>query len=316
MKVSKVAEGNLIEFRANDGSVLNGFLTGSTKSRKCVIYVHGMTGNFYGSSLQFAIANEIRDAGYSLFSVNTRGHDAVSVIKTVRGSVRDRFAAGTDLEKFGECLLDIDAAIAAMKSFRFSEIILAGHSTGCQKIAYYQYRRKSRDVKGLILLAPADDYAIHKKVLGKNFGKAVAFSKSMAKRGLGNDPSPEIPSHFSPNRFLSFADPKNPESRIFNYEGNLREFAGIGVPICAVFGSKEEYAAKPVLQYLRILKARTSSKSYTGVIVDGAGHSFRNHEADLSSFIRMWLTRKNKKIQTHEILELNKKFPLAMLGYS
>lgn len=316
MTVSEIAEGKLIEFMTKDGSILNGFLVGPSRSRKCLIYVHGMTGNFYGSRLQFSIAREIGSAGYSLFSINTRGHDAVSVIKTVKGRVRGRFIAGTETEKFEDSVLDIDAAIASMRKLGFSEIILAGHSTGCQKIAYYQYKRESRCVKGIILLAPADDYAIHKKALGKNFEKTVAFSKLRSKRGLGNNPSPEIPSHFSPNRFLSFADPKKPESRIFNYEGKLNEFASISIPICAVFGSKEEYATKPVLQYLRILKAKTSSASYTGVVVDGTGHSFRNHEADLSGFIRMWLIRKNKKIQTHEILELNKKFPLTTLGYS
>ena len=78
MSESKFIEGRLIEFKAKDGSILNGFLTGPTKSKKCVIYVHGMTGNFYGSNLQFHIAKEISSSGYSLFSINTRGQDAWS----------------------------------------------------------------------------------------------------------------------------------------------------------------------------------------------------------------------------------------------
>ncbi len=316
MSESKFIEGKLIEFKAKDGSTLNGFLTGPTKSKKCIIYVHGMTGNFYGSNLQFHIAKEISSSGYSLFAINTRGHDAVAVIKRIKGSSRDRFVAGTDLEKFEDSLLDIDAAIMAMKNLKFSEIILAGHSTGCQKVAYYQYKKKSKEVKGIILLAPADDYAIQKKVLGKRFDQTVAFSRKMAKDGRGNEPNPKIPSHFSPNRFLSLTDPRRPESRIFNYDGDLKEFSNINIPICAVFGNKEEYAVKPVLQYLKILKSKTSSMSFTGVIVDGAGHSFRRQETMLSVFIKIWLENKSKKIQTYEILELNKKFPLTMLGYS
>ncbi len=312
----KTPEGRLIEFKAKDGSILNGFLTGPRKSRKCVIYVHGMTGNFYGSNLQFHIAKEISSSGYSLFTINTRGHDAVAVIKRVKGSSRDRFVAGTDLEKFEESVLDIDAAILALKNLKFSEIVLAGHSTGCQKVAYYQYKKKSKEVKGIILLAPADDYAIQKKTLGNRFEHTIAFSRKMAKEGRGNEPNPKIPSHFSPNRFLSLTDPKRPESRIFNYDGDLKEFSSINIPICAAFGSREEYAVKPILQYLKILKSKTSSMSFTGVMVDGAGHSFRKQETMLSVFIRIWLETKNKKIQTYEILELNKKFPLTMLGYS
>ncbi len=317
MKSSDIVQGRLVEFLTDDKVVLNGFLVGRRRSRRCVVYVHGMTGNFYGGKTQFAIAKRIDRLGYSVFSINTRGHDAVSVIKVRKGRKLDRLMAGTDLERFEDSHLDIGGAISRLRKLGFREFVLAGHSTGCQKVTYYQYKTRDRGVKGLLLLAPADDNAIYRKEQGKRFEKVFRLAKEYVRQGKGNEPSKEVPSHYSPRRFLSLVDPKNVESRIFDYEGGMREFSKIKVPICAVFGSKEEYATKPVAQYLNILRNRTSSEDYVGAIIDGANHSFRNHNDVTSDFVAMWLSGLGKKkIPTHEILEINRKFPLASLGYS
>lgn len=312
-----MVSGRLVPFLAKDRSVLNGFLVGPNRSRKCMIYVHGMTGNFYGGTLQFSIAESIAREGFSLFSVNTRGHDAVSVIRRKKGRGGERFMAGTDLERFEDSLLDIDAAIKKLKGLGFRKFILAGHSTGCQKVTYYQYKKRNRSVVGLLLLAPADDYAIQKRDLGRRFDGVVRMSKRLVKEGKGNEPTKLVPSHFSPRRFLSIADLKNAEARIFDYDGPLKEFERIEAPICAVFGKREEYAAKPVLEYLRILGRRTRSLDFVGVVVDGAGHSFRNHNDVLSDFVARWIrSMGRRKVPTREIIELNRRFPLALLGYS
>jgi len=310
-------DGRLIEFRAEDRAVLNGFLVGHRKSDKCMIYVHGMTGNFYGGTLQFSIAESIRKEGFSVFSINTRGHDAVSVIRRGRGRKADRFVAGTQMERFEDSALDIDAAIRKLKELGFRKFVLAGHSTGCQKVTYYQYKKRNRSVIGLLLLAPADDYAIYRTDLGRRFGRTVMFAKKLVRQGKGKEPTKLLPWHFSPRRFLSAADLRNVEGRIFDYDGALREFSSITTPICAVFGKKEEYAAKPVLEYLKILRKKTKSVDFVGVLVDGAGHSFRRHNEVVSDFALRWIrTLSGKKIKMHEIVELHSKFPLALLGYS
>ncbi len=312
-----IIEGRLVEFVAKDKSVLNGFLMGPQNSRTCMIYVHGMTGNFYGGTLQFSIADSIAREGVSLFSINTRGHDLVSMIRKRKSRTDDRFMGGTDLERFEDSFLDIDAAIKKLKELGFREFILAGHSTGCQKVTYYQYKKMGRNVIGLLLLAPVDDYNFHKRELGRKFNDTVKMSKKLVKEGKGNDPTKTIPSHFSPRRFLSIADLKNVEARIFNYDGPLSEFSRINSHICAVFGKKEEYAAKPVLEYLKILRKKTNSIDFTGVVVDGAGHSFRKHNEIVSDFVVRWIrSMGRKKIPMHEIIELNRRFPLASLGYS
>lgn len=310
-------EGRLIEFLTKDKTVLNGFLLGSEKWRTCMIYVHGMTGNFYGGSLQFSIAERIGRRGISLFSMNTRGHDAVSVIRKRKGREIERSVGGTDVERFEDSASDIEAAIIKLKSLGFEEFILAGHSTGCQKVTYYQSGRMDKSVKGILLLAPADDRAIQKKGLGRKFDSTVRRAKTLIRQGRGDDPTGQMPWHFSPKRFLSLVDTKNVEARLFDYDGPMDEFSRINTQICAVFGSKEEYASKPVTKYLKILREKTGSGHFVGVVVDNARHSFRGYEEVVADFVVMWLNSRGKaKVPTHEIIELNSKFPLALLGYS
>jgi pimeloyl-ACP methyl ester carboxylesterase len=317
VKADAGIKGRLIHFVAKDRSVLNGFLVGPRRSRRCMVYVHGMTGNFYGGTLQFRIAESIGRAGFSLFSINTRGHDAVSVIRKQKGRKIDRFMAGTDLERFEDSVLDIDAAVKKLWELGFRQFILAGHSTGCQKVTYYQYKKMSRKIMGILLLAPADDYAIQRKELGKRFDSAVKLCRKLIREGKGNEPSRLVPSHYSPRRFLSVADLKNVEARLFDYGGPLREFSRITAPVCAVFGRKEEYATMPVVQYLRILRKKTGAEGFVGAVVDGAGHSFRNHNEILADFVLRWVrSLDDKKKPMREIVELHPKFPLALLGYS
>ncbi|MDE1822715.1 MAG: alpha/beta fold hydrolase [Candidatus Micrarchaeota archaeon] len=280
-------EGKLLSFLTSDGVRLNGFLFSGGSKRACIINVHGMTGNFYGIR-QMLLAQMLGKRGVSFFSINTRGHDAVSNYRIEDGRKSTRVRAGTNFERFEDCVFDIKAAIGVAERMGFRKIMLCGHSTGCQKIAYYQYKSKDRRVSSLILLGPADDYSIAKRDLGRNFGRVAALSRKMVSRGRGDELDRRIPSGFSAQRFDSTVNQRRIESRIFNYDGKLREFASIRIPILAIFGSKEEFAAKSVGTYLKILGRRTRSANYRPQIIRGADHSFKGHELELAQRIAEW----------------------------
>src|SRR5208282_5778835 len=82
---NRMVNGRLIEFITKDKVLLQGLLLGPSRSKTCVVYIHGMTGNFYGGNLQFSMASDLERIGVSLFSINTRGHDAVSVMRKIKG---------------------------------------------------------------------------------------------------------------------------------------------------------------------------------------------------------------------------------------
>jgi len=59
---------------------------------------------------------------------------------------------------------DISGIINYVKEKGIGEIYLVGHSTGCQKIAYYLSRKNHSQISGAVLIAPMSDYAASLKL--------------------------------------------------------------------------------------------------------------------------------------------------------
>ncbi|MDI6720856.1 MAG: hypothetical protein QMD85_00595, partial [Candidatus Aenigmarchaeota archaeon] len=102
-------------------------------------------------------------------------------------------------------------------------------------------------IKDIIPISPVDDYNAIRMKLGKNYEKIVNLMKGF---------------FISTKRFLSFADPKNVEAMIFNYDSDMDIFKKVRCPILAVFGSREEFAVKPVRKYLDILQKYTMASKF------------------------------------------------------
>ncbi len=274
----------LISFVTSDNIILHGFIARKGRPEACAIYVHGMNGNFYSGKMIEGLAKAFVGSGMGFLSINTRGHDAASMLSMAKGAKKWQMG-GTDLERFEDSVLDIDGAIKAAKTMGFRRFVLIGHSTGCQKATYFQYRKKSGNVAALILLAPADDYGLQAKRHGKRFSATVKQCRRYLRTRRGNEIGGKSTSFFSPRRFLSVADLAYAEARLFNYNGPLSEFGSIKTPICALFGSKEEYALMPVGKYISILEKRSSSRLFAGRVINGAGHSFEGYEAETASSV-------------------------------
>lgn len=232
------------------------------------------------------MARETSNADF--FTMNNRGMSFLTRFE--RKGRKKSTTIGGARERFQDCEKDIKGAIDAMAKAGYRNIILMGHSTGCQKITYYQYKTRDSRVKALVLLGPVDDYNLTRKQLKRNFNKAVKVANHMVKTGKGSEITPEWISRLTARRFLSYADSSRIESRLFNYDSSLKEFSTIVVPVLAVFGSKEEYVStKSVKQCLGLLKERTSSERYDSLIIDGANHGFDGKERELSLAVVKWI---------------------------
>jgi len=288
--------GELIAFKTSDGYELHGFLikgkNKKKKSGKVLISIHGMTGNFYSWPGSRLMAKIFLQNGYDFFKINTRGHDVVSkYYRNIKGK-SESYLGGTAYEKFEDSWKDIAGAVSEMKEKGYKKIILFGHSTGCQKAAYYAYKTNSKDISAVVLMAPADGFNTNKKELGRKFYPTLRLARRLAQRNQKLIPLEDGFNSMSPKRFLSIADLKSVEARLFNYEDNkMKEFSKIKVPICAVFGSNEEYKTKPVRIYLKQLAKVTRSKKFVAVEIKGADHAFKNHEAETAKVVVKWLDK-------------------------
>lgn len=269
------AEGWLVAFPAAGGRkmrMLDGFFRpAARKNAPMLIYVHGMGSNFYRSALKKAFMEAAPALGLGFLSFNNRGAER-----------------GTENERFHTCLHDLDAATAFARRQGYRKLVLVGHSTGCQKIAYWQARRRHTAVAGLVLLAPADDYAVTRRDLGRRFEKKVAWAHKMVACGRGDAPVTGLYERFTAQRFLSLADLHATEANVFRYAGALTHFRRVKCPVLAVFGEQEEFAAIPPQEMLAILRRKTKSRDFDDWLLPGANHSFKGCEAELALAVCRW----------------------------
>jgi pimeloyl-ACP methyl ester carboxylesterase len=290
-------KGELVTFRAADGAVLAGFLCRPKgRSRAAILHLHGLNSAFY-KVLPLKLGARLAEKGITFMSIQQRGSYNEVALSVYKNNKDSRIVAGGSLERFEDCIYDIEGAIGYLKRMGINRIYLQGHSTGCQKSVFYQIRRKDRAVKGLILLAPGDDYSIWKNGIRTVSGGKRKFPRmvALARSKLKSDPTFSMSTRYegvrySARRFLSFADTRNVEARIFNYElPKMREFGRVKVPILAVFGTRDEYLAKPARVCLAILGKNTGSSDFMGVPIKGTNHGFYGKEAEVADLVSGWV---------------------------
>ena len=269
------AEGWLVAFPAAGGRkvrMLDGFFRpAARKNAPMLIYVHGMGSNFYRSALKKAFMEAAPALGLGFLSFNNRGAER-----------------GTENERFRTCLHDLDAATAFARRQGYRKLVFVGHSTGCQKIAYWQARRRHSAVAGLVLLAPADDFAVTRRDLGRRFETKVSWAHKMVACGRGDAPVTGLYERFTARRFLSLADFHATEANVFRYAGALTHFRQVKCPVLAVFGELEEFAAIPPAEMLAILRRKTNSRDFDDWLLPGANHSFKGCETELALAVCHW----------------------------
>lgn len=268
-------DGSLVAFPAAGGRkprILDGFHRAAPKKdAPLLIFVHGMGSNFYRSALKKALLEAAPALGLGILMFNNRGA-----------------GRGTEDEKFGASLPDLDAALEFARRHGYRKLVWVGHSTGCQKIVYWQARRQHPAVAGLVLLAPADDHAVTRRDLGARYEQKVAWARKQVAAGKPDAQVAGLYERFTAARFLSVADPRATEANVFRYDGRLTQFRRVRSPVLAVFGTEEEFAAIPPADMLAILRRKTKSVDYNDWLLPGANHSFKECEPELARTVCEW----------------------------
>ncbi|MBI4141550.1 alpha/beta fold hydrolase [Candidatus Woesearchaeota archaeon] len=283
--------GQLISFEALDKLQLEGLLCRTeTKTKTCVVHVHGMTDNFVGLSIVDSIMQASHANNFAFFTFNNRGMGTITTFPRLKEHLIYR-TIGTSFENFKDSTLDIHAALKVLKKLGYKKFILSGHSTGCQKITYYQLRKQSKAVKGLILLAPADDLNYQKKSIGrKKFKDTLEIARQLVRKGKGKEimPTEAEPSYFSAKRYYELYRTGSIEGNLFNYETNLKHLTKIKVPVLVLFGAYEEYAAMPPRKMLKKLGDKFSHPYSRTVFVKDADHCFCRYEEKVQQNTDKW----------------------------
>jgi pimeloyl-ACP methyl ester carboxylesterase len=276
----------LVRAHTRDGVWLDGFICEPRGRRNvALIWVHGLGSAFAsGQPLIRELTARLNAAGLAYLKLNTRGHDSVT-----RAGGR---LAGAAFERFGDCVHDIRAMITLARQAGYKRVILAGHSTGANKVLHYAARVRDRRVSGLILLGPVADAAAEVKRIGRReLRRRVAVAARIARR----DPHALVPRAFglwSAQRYLSLYRPGGIED-VFHYYrpgGRWTALRRVRLPIAAILGTRDEYLDRPAGEVLEAFARNAiSTRSFAGIVIPGGRHGFQSREAELARAIVGWI---------------------------
>jgi acetyl esterase/lipase len=277
---------SLVRVRTRDGVWLDGVIAEPRVRRNvALVWVHGLGSVFSsGQPLIRALSTRLNAAGIAYLKLNTRGHDTVA-----RGGRR---LAGAALERFGDCVEDIRTAIALAGRAGYARVVLAGHSTGANKVLHYAARVRDRRVIGLILLGPVSDVAAEMKRIGRReLERRVAAAERIARRD-GDALVPRAFGFWSARRYLSLYRPGGIED-VFPYYRPGARWTALGrvrLPIAAIVGSRDEYLDRSAAALIGAFALNaTRARSFTGIVIPRARHGFQGHEGDLARAIGGWI---------------------------
>lgn len=278
----------LVRINSIDGIEMPGILYRPHEdTKKIVIHVHGLNGNFYENRFIDILAKTYTYKNIAFLTFNNRGKDFISEL--IKGD--ETKIIGGCLERFKDCVLDIEGVVNWAKGKKYNEIMLEGHSYGCNKVIYYYTKKKDSDIKKIILLAPCEIPAECKKFLSKEeYEKAKNESTKLVTHNKENElidfsvtTNGKIAAgtyyyDFLPggeNDFIKYSDGINGKSQILN---------NIEIPVLITFGDKDECVLTESMDVVKCYL--TNNIKYCNIkIIEGADHSYKNKENELGKII-------------------------------
>jgi len=277
---------SLVRIATRDGVWLDGVVAEPRRrGRTALIWVHGLGSVFSsGQLLTRELSTRLNAAGIAYFKFNNRGHDVVAG--------RGRHLAGAAFERFGQSVEDIRAMVAFVRKCGYRRVILAGHSTGANKVLHYAARARDRRVGAIVLLGPVSDVAAEAKRLGaRELRRRVAAAERIVRR----DPQGLVPrawGFWSARRYISLYRPGEAADVFTYYRPNARwtAFRSVRQPVAAIIGSRDEYLDRPARDVIEAFRRNAvRARSFTGAVVPRTRHGFQAHERELADLVVRWV---------------------------
>ena len=284
-------------FEATDGVPLSGLLyEPKKKRRRAVIFLHGTGGaSVFSSRRTNLLASEMIARGIAWFSFDNRG------AQIVRRAGRK--LGGMAFERIRDCVFDIDGAVRELWRRGYRELYLAGHSTGANKAALYEFRKPRNRIRAFILLGGGDDTGLMYADLGaRRFRNALVTARTRIHGGDGDRFVTESLSSM-PMSWRSFYDMANPDGdyNVFPFlevirnvrlsrKPRFRHLRAMKKPALIVYGDRDEYCYGDVRACVAVLADAIGPQPNVEIVVmEDADHGFTGKEGELAALMADWL---------------------------
>ena len=259
----------LIDFKAADGVLNNGFLVNSG-SKKVVLATHGMSSNCF-KERERIIAKNLKENGIDFFVYNSRGSELVKYIKKEVNGDTTKLLGGTSFEDPKDGYYDIKGAILKLIDLGYTDIYLQGHSLGSTKVVYTYNRLKKENsellnyIKGIILLSLVNIPRVLKIYLKENYEEKVRYAKEKFENGKDLE-------------LIDFA-------RYHDEEYNFDLLNNIDVPLFMRWGNNNEMIEESADELINKLNQKVNNEFKNISYIDGADHGYSEKEEILAKEI-------------------------------
>lgn len=290
--------GSLVKTITSDGLELMGFWM-DQHSDIAVFHSHGTAGDFYTHKFVEVEGRELAKQKISFLTANNRGHDVFADVRKHAKSGVEWTLVGSALERFEDCVFDIEAWVNFLVSQGVKKIILQGHSLGPNKTIYYQYKKHDPRVIGFVHLSPQNDAGLMKDKLGdKRYEEVNRMIVQKLKEGKGDEMLPKELQELCPISVLSYSGYfteegvanmfayHNPDNPNWNILGSIEE------PQILIYGEKDPYIKPAVARGIEVFGQKVKHKQkFESNIIPNASHSYLGYEDELVSVIVDWIGR-------------------------
>ena len=262
----------LVQLKTADGVKLTGVLRQPhlSKCQAGIVMVHGYSGNFYSSIMEF-LPEALTNRGFCTLAINMRDHDRVP-----------------KKNLFEENRLDIAVAVDEMDRRGFRPIFLYGHSMGSNRVLYYQAETKDPRITGAIITGPPGNlYEWNVRIFGQEAAAGVlGRAQKLKADGKGDEwmlinLGPLGKTLYTANHLVSLRGPQTASDPFKN-------ISRISMPVLIVHGLADRLADHKVAD--RLSRQAGSGVKVKVVKITDAGHGFRDHQQELVDAIYDWLS--------------------------
>jgi len=286
-----------------DGLRLMGIHYEPELKNTCVLFIHGMSGNFIENYFGQILGETLVTAGIGFIYSHNRGYNHVNDIATKEKQENGGFKTvrvGATYERFEDSVFDIEAWVEETKKYGYQKIILMGHSLGCNKVIHHLFKKGSKEITGLILASPPDMVAN-----GEEAGKSKIYDSLLVeakKNVVENNPRKLLSQQLwdwytlSSQTFLDLFEEFGPADNLplMRNPEQFPELASVDIPIFVLIGEFDDIVVRTLEGDLSLIeKKATSTPSFTKKILPKANHCYEGQEKTLANEVLDWIKNKS-----------------------
>ncbi len=248
----------------------------------CVILTNGTGGNIFENKFLRVIGEQLEKSNISYICAHNSGAFHIIDLPSENNN-----RSGLTYELFDNCVEDLQAFVNFAKKQGYKKIILGGHSYGCNKVIYYLYKTKNKDISNYILIAPTDtqERTNNEK---KSINELQIIAKEYKKQNKLNTIIPILYddcNFYTAQSFLDAIGNKNHHNLPIYNNKKFYQLQTINIKGLFIMGEKDCYAKNNTLQHLITINEYSKNKDNVIKVIKNTGHTFKNKEIELSKVI-------------------------------